>query len=119
MDTDLQSEIESFLLGLASWCPAEVIVERFGVPERRLRADGRRPGLLDGFAVSSTRNGANGYIHHKFLPTEEWLPIKHRLRKHAVAELRRVKVWSQARARVLMPAPQPTERHTGQLVMAL
>jgi hypothetical protein len=116
---DTAADIERWLLDLASWVPASAICERYGIPERQLRADGRRPGLLDEFAVSSTRNGHNGYIHHKYLPTEEWLPIKHRLRKHAVAELRRVKVWTRARARVLSPAPAPAEAHTGQLVMSL
>lgn len=99
----LASEIEAWLLELGSWVPAAAIVERFGVPERQLRADGVRPGLLDAFAVSSTRNNHSGFIHHKFLPTADWLPIKHRLIKHALGELRRARAWDAARRRIRRP----------------
>jgi hypothetical protein len=93
-DLQLQREIEAFLLQAGGWVSREALVERFDVNERSLRAKGRRPGLLDGFAVSCSDGG---FIHHKFLPTDEWLQIKHRMRRHAVAELRKTKRWDEGR----------------------
>lgn len=81
------AEIEIFLLESNGWVPTPVICSKFAIPARLLRQDKDRPGLLDHFAVSSTKNGQNGYCHHKHLPTADWLPIKHRLRRHAIGEL--------------------------------
>ncbi|MEI6494386.1 MAG: hypothetical protein WCO94_17705 [Verrucomicrobiota bacterium] len=113
----LAAEIEALLLSAGGFVPTRQICERFGIPERRLRQDDDRPGLLDEFAVSSTREKQSGYIHHKFLPTSDWLPIKHRLLGHGVAEIRRVRKWEAARRNCLTgKRPGLVERHTGQLV---
>lgn len=113
----LAAQIEVFLLTKGTWVPTAEICQRFGIKERLLRQDGRRAGLLDAFAVSSTRGGESGFIHHRHLETAAWLPIKHRLRRHAVAELRKLRAWTQARARCLTgKRPELIERHTGQLV---
>jgi hypothetical protein len=111
-------QIELHLLAAGGWVSTREICEKFGLTDRSLRQAGDRPALLDKFAVSSTSShGASGYIHHKFLPTSDWLPIKHRLRRHAIAELRRVRSWDRARTNILTRRDgRPTrELHTGQL----
>lgn len=114
---DLALEIEVHLLAAGGWVSTRQICARFSITERSLRQDAGRPGLLDNFAVSSTREGASGYIHHRFLDTPHWLPIKHRMRRHAIAELRRVRRWDRARKNCRTGAPpEIMERHTGQLV---
>jgi hypothetical protein len=114
---DLAHRIEIHLLQAGGWVSTRLLCQVFQISERSLRQTGTRPGLLDAFAVSSTRSDQAGYIHHKFLPTREWLPIKHRLRRHAIAELRRVRRWDIARKNCLTGKhPFQTERHTGQLV---
>lgn len=117
MTPSLPAQIEAYLLAAGGWVPTHIICSRFAIPERRLRQAGDRPGLLDPFAVSSTKNGQNGYIHHHHLPTADWLPIKHRLRRHAIAELRRARAWERARRNILTGRkPALLELHTGQLV---
>jgi hypothetical protein len=120
-DTEaIAAQIEHFLLDAGGWVSTAEIRARFAVPERLLRQDGDRPALLDGFAVSSTRSGASGYIHHRHLPTSEWLPIKHRLLRHALGELRRVRAWSRARCRLCAGLPgRLVEAHTGQLLLPI
>jgi len=113
---DVVAKIEMHLLAAGSWVPTREICSRFGIPKRRLRQDDKRPGLLDDFAVSSTREGQSGYIHHAHLPTAVWLPIKHRLRRHGIAELRRVRAWDRSRSNILTRRDGISiERHTGQI----
>lgn len=112
---DLAAQIEAHLLARGGFVSTREICSVFEIPERRLRQDADRPGLLDGFAVSSTREGHSGYIHHHFLPTPEWLAIKHRMRRHAISELRRVRRWDTARQRCLTGRkPALCERHIRQ-----
>lgn len=94
--TSTAAQIEMRLLTAGGWVPTREICQEFGIAERALRQAGERPGMLDAFAVSSTRAGQSGYIHHTHLPTADWLPIKHRLRRHAIAELRRARTWTLA-----------------------
>lgn len=118
--TELATQIEAYLLARGGWVPAIEICKRFSIPDRLLRQDGRRPGLLDNCAVSSTRGGQSGFIHHRFLPTEQWLPIKHRLLRHGISEIRRVRRWDQARRNILSgPRTELTEAHTGQTLLPL
>lgn len=114
----LAAQIEMHLLTRGTWVSTLDLCERFGIKERQLRQDGRRAGLLDAFAVSSTRGGESGFIHHRHLPTAAWLPIKHRLRRHAISELRKLRTWSLARTRCLTgKRPDLREIHTGQLLL--
>jgi len=111
----LASQIELFLLDRGGWVPVAEICQRFGVAPRLLRQDGARRGLLDRCAVSSTRNGDSGFCHHRFLPTADYLPVKHRILRHAVAELRKVRAWESARRNCLSGRPPLRyEAHTGQ-----
>ena len=115
---DLAAQIEIYLLAQGGWTPVQDLCNRFAIRERALRQDGPRPGLLDHFAVSSTRAGESGYIHHRHLPTPEWLKIKHRLRRHALAELRKLRTWTTGRQNTLTgKKPILQERHTGQLLL--
>ncbi len=112
------AQIELFLLAAGTWVPTAEICARFGIKQRLLRADKDRPGLLDEFAVSSTRNGESGFIHQNNLPTPQFLAIKHRITRHAIGEIRKVRTWTQARTRCLTgKRPELVEKHTGQLVM--
>lgn len=116
--TDLALQLDTWLRTQPRWVPASEICERFGVTQRDLRRDGHRPGLLDTIAVSSTQPGRAGYMHHAHLPTADWLPIKHRMRRHAIGELRRVRAWDRGRRNVLTTTPDDhlIERSTGQLL---
>lgn len=114
----LAHQVEIFLLSRGGWVPVQDICTRFAVRERALRQDGDRPGLLDGFAVSSTRAGESGFIHHRYVPTPDWLKVKHRLLRHAIGELRKVRAWDRGRQNTLTgKRPQLAEVHTGQLLL--
>lgn len=112
-------QIEQHLLAAGGFVSTAEICSRFQIQARALRQAGERPGLLDTFAVSSTQSGQHGYIHHRHLPTPEWLRVKHRLRRHAIAELRRARAWDRARHNITTRRPMPQERHTGQLLIPL
>lgn len=112
------AQIELFLLARGTWVPTAEICARFDIQERALRAVGDKPGLLDGFAVSSTKQGEHGFCHHRFVERADWLKTKHRLLRHAVGELRKVRAWDRARQNCLTGRrPELVEKHTGQLVM--
>lgn len=111
-------QIEVYLLAQRDWVPVVDLVVRFGIRERLLRADDgvARGGLLDGFAVSSPK----GFKHASLVTTDEWLAIKHRLQRHAVAEIRKLRTWVKARRNCLQgPQPSLVERHSGQLLLPL
>jgi hypothetical protein len=117
---NLVGQIELYLLDRADWVPTREICERFGVRDRQLRRDGKRKGLIDHCAVSSTNNGENGFIHHRFLPTEDYLPIKHGRLKHAISEIRKVRDWDSGRLRVKTGKPPAQyETLTGQSLLPL
>jgi len=114
---NLANEIEAYLLASGGWVTSRDLCAKFRITDRRTRAAKRRPGLLDGFAVSSTREGQSGFIHHNFLPTQDYLPLKHCILRHAIAEIRKARRWDAARRRALTgKRPAQIERHTGQLV---
>jgi hypothetical protein len=113
---DLADQIEIFLIDTGDWTPASVLCARFSLDQRTLRAHGDRPGLLDHCAVSSHL----GYKHISRLTTEEWLAVKHRLRRHAAGQFRKTKRWDQARHNSLTGLkPHQIERHTGQHLLPL
>ncbi len=111
----LASQIELYLIDRGCWVPSSEICDRFGVRERLLRRDGRRKGLLVRFAMSSTNNGENGFIHHRFLGTRDYLRIKHGRMRHAIAEIRTVRDAEFGRRNCLIGRPPNRyETHTGQ-----
>jgi hypothetical protein len=114
----LARQIEVFLLDRAGWVPVTEICSRFGIKERLLRQDGSREGLLDHCAVSSTQNGESGLCHHRFLPTSAWLPVKHRLLRHSISQIRKVRKWDRCRHNILIGRPPVRyEAHTGQALL--
>jgi hypothetical protein len=117
MNADLKRRIELHLLQAGGWVATSEICSLFGLRKRDLRQAKKRPAPLDQFAVSSTKSGESGYIHHSHLPTTQWLPIKHCRRRHAISELRRVSAWDRARSNILTRKDgRPVrELHTGQL----
>lgn len=116
----LAAQIELYLLDRADWVPTMEICGRFGVRDRQLRRDGRRKGLIDHCAVSSTNNGENGFIHHRYLPTADYLPIKHGRLKHAISEIRKVRDWDRGRLMVKTGKPPlQYETLTGQSLLPL
>lgn len=115
---ELASRVEIYLLARADWVPVLDLVNHFGIRERLLRADetSGRSGLMDGFAVSSPK----GFKHASLVSTDEWLAIKHRLQRHAVSEIRKLRAWVRARRNCLQGLrPELVERHTGQGLLPL
>jgi hypothetical protein len=87
-------EIELWLLDQGGWVPGEVLRARFELRERELRADGKRDGLLDKFAVS---NSQLGFCHVRHLKSDDFLRVTRSLLRHGVRELRKVSAWRKAR----------------------
>lgn len=113
--TDLASQVEVWLQLQPGWVPAAEICRQFGVEERDLRAVHDNPGLLTEFAISSHQ----GFKHVRNASRQEFLDFKHRLRKHALRELRRTRRLDAARHRLTTPAhqrPIRAELDGGQLV---
>ena len=111
--------IELYLLQANGFVSTTELCERFSITSPRLlRAAGGHPGLLDEFAVSSTRSNEAGFIHHRHLPDADWYKIEERLRSHAISELRKVKWWRQGRHNVLTgKRPDLREVHGGQMLL--
>ncbi len=116
MIMDIRYQLEEFLLQAGGWVQIPAICVRFAIDERQLRAVGRLPSLLDGFAVT----GSKGAIHHEFLSNDEFAKLERSLGRHAISELRRRKRWRQARqGRVKREHGLTWESHTHQGVMLL
>lgn len=113
----LPAQIELYLLNRGAWVSVDDLCTRFAIRPRMLRADGARDGLLDNFAVSSTRGNEHGFIHINLLSALDYIRAKRRLRKHGIRELRKVRRWEQARARARIGINPTTERHTGQILL--
>jgi len=114
---DLAEQIEQYLLVVSDWVSSDEICVRFGLKDDRpLRQVGSRQGLCSGFAIS----GNDGFKHVSLATTAEWLHFKHRLRKHGIAELIRVRDLGQRRHNsVKAIRAGQFERDTGQGVMQL
>lgn len=111
---NIAQQIEDFLLQSGGWVPAQLVCARFCVTERSLRAKGDEPGVMDGFAVSSTA----GYKHVALLTVAEYLAVKHRLRWHSANQFRKTKRWDKARQRCIKTVPPVRiESQTGQVVL--
>lgn len=111
---NLPQLISDYLLTRADWVPVEEICTRFGINERLLRAHGRRPSLISGFAISSSTRGIK-HIHHTTV--NERLHYKHSRIKRLIAERRALKEHDLAVARCLTRNPVLMEKPTHQLVM--
>ena len=115
---NLEQRIEEYLLSqpLSGWVKADVLCARFEINERQLRKVGNQEGLCSAFAIS----GDKGFKHVTKATTSEYKRFKHRLRKHAINELRRVSRLDQRRHQVITTTKRPEfirEKDTGQGLM--
>jgi len=90
----LAEQIEQHLLTRGAWVPSDEICALFAVTDRQLRQVNDSPGLCSAFAISSQK----GFKHVAKATTREWLHFKHRLRKHGISELVRVRNLGRARS---------------------
>ena len=84
---------------------------------RQFRRVGDLQGLCSAFAIS----GDKGFKHVSLATTGEWLRFKHRLRRHGIGELVRVRDLDRRRRHVTRTTRRPPltfERDTGQAVMS-
>jgi len=97
---DVADQIEAFLLERRDWVPSAEICKRFDVTDRRLRQVNGQPGLCSDFAVSGDR----GFKHVALASTREWLHFKHRIRRHGIGELVRIRDLGRRRQTVTRAA---------------
>lgn len=112
----LAQQIEAYLLARRDWVSAAELCDRFDINQRALRQLGDRPGLVSGFAISSSKRGLK---HVECASTSEWLEFKHSLRKHGIRELMRVRDLDRRRAQVTRTLKRPEikfEKDSKQLV---
>ena len=96
--TGLKDQIERFLLERGGWVPGSVICAAFELrSDRILRGVGSKPGLCSDFAISSDK----GFKHIRCASSREYIAFKHRMRRHAVAELSRSRLLDQRRNNLL------------------
>jgi hypothetical protein len=113
---DLERRIEDYLLEFPAndgWVKSKMLCARFAITERQLRKVGDMPGLCSGFAISSDK----GFKHVKRATQKEYRSFKHRLRRHAIAELVRVRNLDRRRHQVTTTTKRPEftrEKDTGQ-----
>jgi len=96
MSEETKALIETYLVAIGKWVSSKEICEIFHVTERQLRQVGDEPGLCSGFAIS----GDKGFKHVSKATREEWLHFKHRIRRHGIQELCRVRDLDKRRQQV-------------------
>lgn len=101
----LEQRIEEYLLiqPFPGWVKSDTLCAVFDINERQLRKVGSQPGLCSAFAIS----GDKGFKHVKSASKGEYLRFKHRLRKHAIAELSRVRDLDRRRHQVTKTTKRP------------
>jgi hypothetical protein len=119
MNITLQDRLERYLSDAPGdgWVKTKHICKAFGLAsDRPLRAVGDRPGLCTPFAIS----GDKGLKHIDRATTAEWLRFKHRIRKHGICELVRVRDLDRRRSRSTRTIKRPPfefQKDTGQGVL--
>ena len=117
MTSDLATRIEMFLLLRGDWVPVSEICQHFSIPERILRADGKRRPLCRHFAISSSTHGLK---HISLATVKERIRAKHKPRKILIAAARAQRDYDLALHNCLTgKRPDQTERHTGQSLLPL
>ncbi|MCF7849722.1 MAG: hypothetical protein K9M45_12805 [Kiritimatiellales bacterium] len=115
---NIEQRIEEYLLEAAGdgWVNSKVLCAAFDVTERQLRKVGDQEGLCSAFAIS----GDKGFKHVALAARLEWLRFKHRMRKHAIAELIRVRDLDRRRNQITKTIKRPifvAEKDTGQGIL--
>lgn len=114
---ELAEQIEQYLLTAGGWVSSEDLCRYFGLKDDRpFRQVGDRQGLCSRFAIS----GNKGFKHVSLATTAEWLRFKHRVRKHGISELVRVRDLDKRRHDTTRRyRARKFERDSGQGVMQL
>lgn len=110
----IKNRIEQFLLDRRGWVSSAEICAVFGVRERELRQIHDCTGLCSSFAIS----GQKGFKHVSLASTTEWEEFSHRIRRHGIQEL--VRVRDLGRLRESMTRPTKTmvfEKDSGQALL--
>ena len=111
---ELSDRIEALLLSRAGWVAVEDVCSACEVPERLLRADGRRRPIFARFAISSSTHGLK---HLSLTTAPERIRYKHSRLKVLIANRRALDEFNQAvHACLTGKRPNLVERHTGQMV---
>jgi hypothetical protein len=111
MNSDLALRIELFLLDKGDWVPVKELCRECSVPERLLRAAGRRKSIFSKFAISCSTKG----IKHIALTTpRERIQYKHSRLKVLIANRRALDEFTLAVTNCLTGRPT-YERLTGQM----
>jgi len=111
-----EASIEQYLLNAPGdgWVKASDLVMLFDLgTDRALRAIGYQEGLCSAFAISSDK----GFKHVERATPTEYRRFKHRLRKHAIGELRRTSRLDRRRNQTTITTKRPAftrEKDTGQ-----
>lgn len=116
LDPVKAQQIEAYLLEKADWVHGAELATRFEVTERQLRALDGEPGYCTHCAI-----GLNGGYKHVAAATKaEYIEFKHTLRKHGIAELRRVGELEKRRHHVTRTyRAQVFEKDTDQALLSL
>ena len=119
MCDNLTAAIEDHLLTEpgSGWVKSAELIRLFDLRgDRVLRGVGDKPGLCSDFAVS----GDKGFKHVTRATPAEYRRFKHRMRRHAIAELVRTRNLDRRRAKVIKTIKRPAftfERDTNQGVL--
>jgi hypothetical protein len=94
----------------ARWVPTAALMDSLGVKsERELRGN-------DSPLYNEAISKVGAYCHVSRAETHEWLTYKHRILRHALSELRRLRRMEKARRAVAWNAvPYNVEPDTGQM----
>ena len=112
---DLANRIEALLLDRAAWVAVEDICTACQVPERLLRAQGKRRPIFSAFAISSFTRGIK---HLRFTTPDERIRYKHSRLKVLIANRRALDEYHRACTNCLTGKfPDQRERFTHQATL--
>jgi hypothetical protein len=106
MCDELKESIERHLLAATGngWVKSAELIERFDLrSDRVLRGVGDKPGLCSDFAIS----GDKGFKHVTKASPSEYRRFKHRMRRHAIAELVRTRNLDRRRSQATRTIQRP------------
>ncbi len=111
--TPLAADMELWLLTQRRWVSGREICARFGVPERRLRAVGGKPGLLTVCAIS---HSVHGFKHVRNATDREFDECDRRDRRHNISSYISLRARRAYRREQLTGKPRE-EKFSGQLIL--
>jgi hypothetical protein len=111
--SDLALRVDLYLLNSGGWVSVDDICQHCSVPERLLRADGKRRPIFTRFAISSSSKGLKHLAH---TTARERITYKHARKKVLVQYARALKEFDTAVHNCITGRPR-IERHTGQALL--